>query len=128
MKKTKITDAIRTKVRGMRAGGAFVRAIADDVGIAKSTVERILRDSAEKSFQAHKANGTRSMDLERIDMQIAELQARRKILSSRDRARDRLVEFCNANGLNRADLRAVIDRLPLVRISRKHREARANQK
>lgn len=122
-KKTIITPELRTEVIRARHGGMPWRDIAARFKIAKTTAERILR-------QHHGASSSDEADPELADLLAARQEISERIKQKRSRGgiRRRLLAFCLKYELSRVDVKAVIEKLPKTRITRKDREARLAQK
>ena len=60
--------------------------------------------------------------LDRVQERIRELQELEKSLLAKNDKRANLLQYCKENNFGRDDLRAVINDLPMERISRKQRE------
>jgi len=67
-------------------------------------------------------------EADRVRTQIAELQARLVVLQEREKHSATVLALCRKHDLTRADLKRMIEQLPLSRITRKHREKMAARK
>jgi hypothetical protein len=114
-KQNKLSPEQREKVRKERADGTSIRALSLKYKCSESQIVRIVDHVSSDS----------NFELDQIEQRIAELKERKKQIKSRSVQRNALVEYCNRRGLTRADLYAAAVALPLLRVSRAHREAKA---
>lgn len=120
---TNVTPQLAAEIRKARSTGMHLVDVAARFGVAKSTVERAVRGNDKEVLPVF---GKKTVsEMEDIDLRIKELKERKKQLKSRSGVRVRLLQYCQRHQLSRADLIATIDRLPLIRITKKHREAQA---
>jgi len=119
-----MTPQIQAEIRKLRTSGMHLLDIAGRFNIAKSTVERAVRGKSAPSGINTKSFAGKDTDteLEDIDLRIKELKERKKQLKQRGGVRARLLAQCLKLRLSRADLYAVAGQLPLLRITKKHRE------
>jgi hypothetical protein len=122
-KRALVTPQLAAEIRKARATGMHLVDVAARFGVAKSTVERAVRGGVKEPLPVFTKRA--ETEMEDINLRIKELKERKKQLQSRNGLRVRLLQYCQRHQLSRADLIATIDRLPLIRITKKHREAQA---
>lgn len=123
----RVTPEMILQIRAEHKAGVKILDLAKRFKLGTTAVRRALHAKLHAPSGINTtayANG--SAELADIQARIAELKARAKDLRSRSSKRQRLLGYCTRHGYTRADLFAVAGQMPMLRVSRKSREARAS--